>query len=163
MRACSICTSDQQAAIDAALVSGQSARSIAARFHVARTSLRRHNQGHLSPALIVRARQTVLGDGSPVLDRLEALATRAQDCLTAAVDGNTVNLTTGLAAIREARATLELIARITRELDERPQVVNVLVDPMFIRAVGTITTALRPFPEAQLAVADALRRLDGPS
>ncbi len=64
-------------------------------------------------------------------------------------------LRTALAAIRETRGNLELLAKLLGDLDERPQV-NVLIAQ---EAQTTIIAALAPYPDARKAVADALGEL----
>jgi len=68
---------------------------------------------------------------------------------------------TALAGVREARACLELLAEMEGELDRR-QTVNVLVAaPEWLAARAAVLGALRPCPEARVAVADALAALGG--
>jgi hypothetical protein len=62
-----------------------------------------------------------------------------------------------LQAVREARATLESIAKITGELNEKPTVtINLAASPEWLQLQGLILAALMPFPDARLAVADAI-------
>jgi hypothetical protein len=63
-----------------------------------------------------------------------------------------------LAALREARGTVELLARLAGELREGPTV-NVLVSPQYLELRQTIITALSDHPEARAAVARALKDL----
>ena len=68
-----------------------------------------------------------------------------------------------LAAIRELRSLLELVAKVTGELDERPQVqvLNVTTDPAWLQVRGAVMLALVPYPEAGQAVASQLAELEG--
>ena len=65
---------------------------------------------------------------------------------------------TALAAIREARSNLELLAKLLGELDER-SVVNLHVSPEWLELRAVIVGALEPYSEARLAV---LRAIGGP-
>jgi hypothetical protein len=58
-----------------------------------------------------------------------------------------------LGAIREARGNVELLAKLLGELDERPVVNVMLIDP---KVRDAIVRALTPYGEARLAVANAL-------
>ena len=50
---------------------------------------------------------------------------------------------------------IELQAKLIGELDDRPQV-NLLVAPQWLELRVQILAALQPYPEARLAVAEAL-------
>jgi hypothetical protein len=63
-----------------------------------------------------------------------------------------------LAALREARGTVELLAKLAGELKEGPTV-NVLVSPQYQILQQTIIQSLSPYPEARAAVAKALKDL----
>ena len=65
------------------------------------------------------------------------------------------DLRTALAAIREARGNLELLARLLGELQEQ-QVVNILISPQWVTVRAAIVAALAPYPEARLAVSERL-------
>jgi len=67
-----------------------------------------------------------------------------------------------LAAIRELRGLVELLAKITGELDDRPQVqiVNVTTSPEWLQVRGALMGALRPYPDAARAVAGSLAQLE---
>ena len=62
-------------------------------------------------------------------------------------------------AIREARGNLELLAKLLGELDERP-VTNILIAPEWHQARAAMVEALADYPEARIAVAGALARLE---
>jgi hypothetical protein len=55
---------------------------------------------------------------------------------------------------------LELLGKLAGELQSAPQV-NILISPEWVRLRTLILEALEPYPDARLAVAGALRRLDG--
>ena len=64
-------------------------------------------------------------------------------------------------APRELRSCLELQARLTGELDERPSMtVNLLASTEIQGLVGLLLSALAPFPEARIAAAGALSTID---
>lgn len=156
MARCTVCHHDQHEVIDTALASGDSLASVARRFGLSPDAVRRHRIGHLSAALkAVQAERETAG-ARTALDRLEALHDRAERVLAAAEAEGKASLS--LQAIRELRSTVELIARLTGELDDRPQVqvLNVTASPEWDALRGVVLSALRPFPEAGRAVALAL-------
>lgn len=156
MSRCGGCAHPEREALDAALVSGQTDTAVAERFGLTRDAVGRHRRGHLSPALKAVAAERETAGARTALDRLEALHDRAERVLAAAEAEGKAALS--LQAIRELRSTVELIAKLTGELDDRPQVqvLNVTASPEWDALRGVVLTALRPFPDAGRAVALAL-------
>ena len=157
-RACTVCASPERAAIDRALVSGEPVRAIASRYGtVGRMALQRHKEDHL-PETLARARaaqEVALADDlrAAVLQ----LRDRAYGILGKAEASG--DLRTALAGVREARGCLELLAEMEGELDRRPQV-NVLVMQEWQALRSRLFAALEPYPEARLAIAEALQHAD---
>lgn len=88
------------------------------------------------------------------------LQTRTLNILDAAEQSG--DLRTALGAIREARGNLELLGKLAGEL-QAGQVVNILVSPQWVTLRSVILESLEPFPEARLAVASALERVENGS
>ena len=60
-------------------------------------------------------------------------------------------------AVREARATLESIAKITGELNDKPTLtINLAASREWLQLQSLILAALSPFPDAKYAVAEAI-------
>ncbi len=57
---------------------------------------------------------------------------------------------------------VELTAKLVGELDERPQV-NVLLAPEWLAVRAALLAALRPYPEARVAVAARLAAMEQPA
>jgi hypothetical protein len=153
---CSICSHPDRALIDQDIALGKSQRKIGADFEVSRDAVSRHSQNHLSPALKKAITRRESAGPTKALDRLEALYSRGEAILDQSdADGKPV---ISLAAMKELRATLEVIARITGELDERPtvQILNVASNPEWVQIRSTLLEALAPYPEAAAAVGQAL-------
>lgn len=152
-QACSVCQNPQRDSIDRMLVEGTSNRVIARQYGLHHDAVRRHREGHL-PAKLVRSQEVrELAEADSLMRRMLQLEQRARTILDEAHASG--DLRTALSGIREARNTLELLAKIAGELDERP-VVNVLIAPT-VQAV--ILQALAPYPDAKLAVSSALKEL----
>jgi hypothetical protein len=132
---------------------------VAEKYGISRASLKAHRDNHLSAALQGVKESRLFGPGTKAKDRLEAMIQTAETLLAAArKDGNVGQ---ALTAVRELRATVELLAKITGELDDRPTtVINLLTTPAWVQARQAIVDALAPFPEARLAVANRLQLIE---
>ena len=156
---CTVCTHDELEEIDAALVTGSTLRDIARRYGVSKDAASRH-KAHVSRALsqVVAARQQA--GSKTALDRIEHLHDRAMRVLDTAEAEGKASLS--LAAVRELRSLVELIAKITGELDERStvQVLNVATAPEWVAIRAAVMAALIPHPDAAAAVVERLAALE---
>ena len=137
-RTCGICRHESRGAIDAALVGGTSLRDVAGQYGVSRSALHRHRIGDL-PRAIVRAKEAeeVL-HGEKLLDQVRHLIGKANGILDRAENDRTA-----LMAIREVRGTLELLARITGQLNA--PIPESAPAPLFALPPGSeIAIAVRP-------------------
>jgi hypothetical protein len=152
-RTCTICTHDERHAINVALVQRDPYRHIAKQWDVSTGALQRHAKEHL-PELLVKAKNAVeVAEADDLLSRIEALQRRTLAILESAEE--TGELRTALSAIKEARGNLELVGRISKELDERPTL-NLYMNPEWLELRAVILGALEPHREAQEAVLRAL-------
>lgn len=153
-RQCSVCTSTDRPAIDGELVRATPLRTIASRYGVTRQALHRHRQTHL-PASLVRDRQaTELANAEQLLEQITDLQRHALSALARAEAMG--DQRGALAAIREARACLEILAKISGQLLEAPGV-SLTLSPEWSAVRMVILEALQDHPKARLAVADALQ------
>jgi hypothetical protein len=79
-RRCTICTHPQREEIDRALASGQPFRTIAVRYGVSATSLKRH-RAHVQDAIQQAIEAKVVSVGASVLDRIRELNREARSLL----------------------------------------------------------------------------------
>lgn len=107
----------------------------------------------------VAARRETAGARKAV-DRVEDLYERASAILEAAEAGGQASL--ALSAVRELKGIVELLARLTGELDERPQlnVLTIAGSPEWAMVRQALLSALGPYPEAGSAVARALAEIE---
>jgi hypothetical protein len=145
-------------AINRALVEGTPNRRIASHHDVTERAVRNHKAGHLPTALVKAREAEEVADADDLLSQVKDLQTRTLTVLDKAECAG--DLRTALGAIREARGNVELLAKLLGELDARPQVNVVLIDPQVRDA---IVRALAPYGEARLAVAGALERFEDAS
>jgi hypothetical protein len=152
-RTCTVCTHDLCHEINVALIHREPYRHIAKRFDVSTAALQRHVQDHV-PKLLVEAKQAVeVADADDLLAEVRDLQARTLAILEASEE--TSEHRTALAAIREARANLELLAKLLGELDERP-VVNLTVSAEWLELRAVIVAALEPYSDARESVLRAL-------
>jgi len=156
-RPCTICAHPEHHAINVALVNRDPYRNITQHYGVSKYALTRHAKEHL-PELLARAKDAVeIAEADSLLDRVEGLYKRTEAILEAAESNSEWAL--ALAAIRECRGNLELLGRVTKELESAPTF-NLLLNPQWLELRATIVAALEPHPEARGSV---LRALEGSS
>lgn len=151
-RQCTVCSHPEREAIEAALLANTPLRTIAGQYGVSKSALLRH-QEHL-PSRLVKAQEAAeVAQADSLLTQVKWLQARALLILEKAEAAG--ELKTALAAIREVRATLELLAKLLGELQQEGSV-NVYVNPEWLELRALIITALEPYPEARQAVVRAL-------
>jgi len=165
-RSCTVCRHPQSDQISRALVAGVPFRDIAKRWpdnsthrKLSITALSRHRRDHLSPALAtVRAQRQKAGE-TAIADQVRQLVEEA--AAVGASARKSGNAALQLAAIREKRSGLELVARLIGELNPEPQklTINVLNAPEFQDAVAIVMEELGGHPALKQAVAARLRAL----
>ena len=156
-RTCTICGHQQRVEIDKGLLCKEPLRQLAAQWKVSVAALQRHKADHITRVLARAAEKDELIQGEALLDQLRDLQRRSLAILDEAEA--TGKLGTALHAIREARSTLELLAKLLGELDDRPQV-NLVVAPQWIAVRTALMQALSEHPEARATVAEALAQLE---
>jgi hypothetical protein len=154
-RRCTVCSHEYLEAINKALVAGEANRRIAAQYAVSEQAVRRHKEGHLPAKLVMAQEAEEVAQADDLLDQVRGLQARTLAILEAAEE--TSQHRTALAAIREARSNLELLAKLLGELDERP-VVNLLVSAEWLELRAVIVGALESYSQARTAV---LRAIEG--
>jgi hypothetical protein len=157
-RVCTVCSHPAREAIDTALVASVPKRRIATQHAIDEAAVRRHARGHLPAQLQKAAGMAELNRLDAIVDHLRRMWQRAETLgEDAEADGDRRS---ALQAVREARECLALFAKLTGDLDERPNVNVLLAGPEW-RAVRTvIIEALDEFPEARASVSRGLLSLE---
>lgn len=136
-RSCLTCASPQVQAINALLAAGRSARSLAAEFGLPPESLKRHARNHgVAPA-------TPEQSTDPLDELVAALRERALGSQNSSF-------------AREYRLAISALS----ERNAAPPAYDVLRDADWLRLREAMLTALRPYPDAREAIADALRQFE---
>ncbi len=156
-RSCTVCEHREKGAINRALVTGASNRSVASLYDVSEAAVRRHKANHLPAKLVMAEKAAEVAEAEDLLEQVRALQGRTESILSAAEEAG--ELRTALSAIREARGNIELLAKLLGELDERP-VVNLSVSAEWVELRAVLIGALEPHPEARESV---LRAIEGSS
>lgn len=152
---CTVCDHPDRVAIDAALTAGDTIRGTARRHGLTRWAVSRHREAHLSPALATVTDEAKAGPRT-AFARLETLYDRLERQAETAESQGAARLL--LMTSRELRQTLETLARMTGELDDRAQVnvLNLSTDPTWTHLRAVLMRTLAPYPDAREAVAEAL-------
>ncbi len=157
-RICTVCAHSQRSEIDRALVEGATYRTIADRFGLSETALKRHKSEHL-PGHVAKAQEAAqVADADDLLQQLKALRNRAIRILQKAETAG--DYRTALAGIREARGCIEVLMEVEGELDRRG-VTNIVISPEWLEIRTAILVALQPYPDAAQAVAGRLAVIEG--
>lgn len=180
-RRCTICDHPQRQAIEKALISGQPYRALARAWKVTPSALVRHYQRHLSALLtqaqqdteataeagstmdsdVVRHQQAIEQNNAlhaiDVIHQLKAINAACLEVLGQARKDSQPTIL--LRAVDRIYRQIELQARLLGEIQDEQQV-NVSILPEWAGIRQRILAALEPFPEARLAVAEALRHVD---
>ena len=114
-RSCSVCQHDSREAIDSSLIHGEPLRNIASRHRLSPTALHRHKNAHLPKALARAQEAQEIVRASSLLEEAEALLARTDTIYAESVAHGDMRL--ALSAIREKRGCLELLGKVTGELD----------------------------------------------
>lgn len=155
-RVCTICGHPKRKAIDRALANGEALRVIAARYGTSPQTLTRHKRKCVAPALEEARQAEQAASVEMVLDvraELRGLIERTRQILD---KPDTQKLE--VAALREMRANLDLMARLNGELGPSVQV-NVEVHPVFVEFRDAVLRVIETLPGGREALDTELLRL----
>ena len=152
-RVCTVCSHLDRPAIDTAMINHRPFHAIARQFGLKKDALLRHYDSHLPETLAKAAEQEDVRRAIDHVAQLKAINSATLGILRDARQVGDHDL--ALRAIDRVQKQIELQAKLIGELDDRPQV-NLLVAPQWLELRVQILAALQPYPEARLAVAEAL-------
>ncbi|MGP8010998.1 MAG: hypothetical protein ACLPI9_00745 [Halobacteriota archaeon] len=158
MTQCKFCQHRDKLVLERKVIAGViTGREAAKRIGCSPSSITRHVRNHIAQVV----RQDVNGDLDTrlALNVTAQLAANHKDVRTiiaqALKDGNNK---LALKALETELKTLELSAKLQGQLDQRPTL-NLLLDARYATLRETIIEKLMPYPEARLAVAEALEKI----
>jgi|SRR5579859_1066225 len=152
---CSICKHPERASIEASLAHGQSLRDIAGRYGLSKSAVERHKSTCLKPAL---AGAIITQDKQAAFSALDEMAWMRQQAKAIYADvwnDTAKDARLALQSLGELRKQTELYSELTGELD-RSTHIELRTSPDWISVRDLLFTALKPYPEARIAVARAL-------
>lgn len=154
-RKCSVCDHENLEEINRLLVEGASLRDIAGQYSVSKSSLHRHKESHIPVALTQAQEAQEVAHADNLLSQVQSLQAKALAILAKAEKCG--DLKTALHGIREARACLELLAKLQGELQQEGTI-NITLAPEWLELRAVILQTLEPFPEARIRLAQAIGR-----
>jgi hypothetical protein len=168
---CSICSHDKRHAIEIGLVHRVPARVLARRFDCSKDAIQRHGKNHLSPvqraALLAHVRPEAIdlpalreSESTGLLASLVASRARLQQLAELSLELGDVR---GAVAVESAVTNnLQLVAKLLGQLAVQHNVTHtsVLVSTDYLRLRQTLIAALKPFPDAAVAVGRALHAME---
>jgi hypothetical protein len=155
---CLACAHPDQDRLNADLVSGVPLFRLSKRYGINRESLRNHKTNHISKAQVALRVERNTAGVRQVADRVEEVIVRDDAMYEAARAVR--NMPLAIKANNSKADHLELLARITGELDERPEVVvNIQQSAAFIAVRNVIFEELEDLPERRARISQRLRVL----
>jgi len=153
-RPCTVCQHPKRDEIDKLLATDSNFAGISRDFAgISEDALKRHKEKHLPGALAKAENIKEVVKADALLEDVRDLRQKALGILESAEKAG--DLKTALLGIREARSCMELLAKVEGQLKDTPQI-NITLSAEWIELRTIMLTALDPFPEAKLAVANAL-------
>ena len=156
-RVCTICHHPKRKEIEEAITDGISYRHIASQFSIGYKSVERHIAEHIQQAIKQSEEAKEKARGLDVVEQLQNINTVTLAILKEARDEKKNGM--ALFAIDRVQKQLELQAKLLGDINDAPQV-NIILTPEWRSIRTTIVQALVPFPDARIAVADALERVE---
>lgn len=120
---CSICTHVERKKIESLLMRDVTYREISGKYPVTKSALDRHKSSHLRRKLIKAREAKEMEEGNNLLEQIRDLQKKALNILSKAESEKDYRAAIG--AIREARGCIELLCKLSGQLDERPKVLMV--------------------------------------
>ncbi len=157
-RTCSVCGHPKRTGIDGALICRTPYREITRQFGVGKDALSRHLHDHIAPAVAKIREEEEARGALDVVKQLKAINSASLGILMDA--RNRSDTDTALKAVDRVLKQLELVAKLTGTLDERPQI-NIAMNPQWLELRAAIILALEPHEAAREAVLRALEQGGG--
>ncbi len=159
-RTCTVCTHPERHEIESALVNrSASYRVIASQYSITQAAVGRHvSGGHIAERLAKAREAEDAAKADELLMDVRRVQARTLIMLRDAERAR--DLRTALAAVREARNNIALLAEMRGQLDRRPVMNVLLASPEWVRVRMAMMEALEPYDEARGAVASRLLELE---
>jgi hypothetical protein len=156
-RTCTVCNHPRRRDIDKAILTGEPERALAGRYRVARSSLQRHRP-HVSEVMARAAEAREITHGENLVERLQSLSAIAFKILADARAAK--QYSAAMSGVREMARIVELVAKLTGQLDESTRV-NVLIAERDQREARQATDLHRLTLEERLELQRLLAKAQG--
>ena len=153
-RQCTVCNHKSLEEINNQLLDNPEYRKIALKFHLSEWALRRHKESHIPKALAKSQEAQEMAQANRLLEDLKTVRKRTEGLLDKAEKAGEIRAWPGF--LRELREQIKLMAELEGKLAANPPQINITLNAEWIELRTIMLTALDPFPEAKLAVANAL-------
>ncbi len=153
---CTICNHSDRDAINRLIVSGASNRSILAQYSTLSLGAIQRHKKHIPKHLSKAKEVEEITEAGNLLSDLEGLRESALGFLNEAKEAK--DLKSAASLINAACKVIETLGEVRGELD-RKATVNIIYSPAWIQTRTVILSALEPFPEARVSVAQALQEM----
>ena len=150
---CSICLHPERNAIDKAIIAGVTLRNIGSQYGMSEASVHRHKKAHLPKELALAHEAKEITSSDSIMGDLIDLKDRAERILE--TSERTGDLRTALLGIKELRNTIELLLKVSGEL-QPAQTVNISIHPQWVQLQQVIFKTLEGFPAAKSALIEAI-------
>jgi DNA-binding transcriptional ArsR family regulator len=147
---CIVCSHPDRLEIDKALLAGSKTyREIEAEYKISRSAISRHVQkGHISAQVAKAHEAKQVSEACSLLEQVQDLQSTANRILKDAESKK--DLRGACQAIREVRSILELLAKMTGELQGEGVTVNIVENPQFIEFKSVVMGVMCPECREQL-------------
>lgn len=154
-RVCTVCRHKKLEEINKQLINGESYRSISKLFGVSEQSILRHKENHISELLFKSKEITDLAQADNLTLYLNTEYQDIKNIKKQAIEKGNHDLT--LKAIDRSLKTIEIVAKVYGLIQKQSININILQNPEWLELRTKIVKALDPYPEAKLAVVNALK------
>jgi hypothetical protein len=154
---CEVCTHPDKTTIEERMLSGVSVRKLADEFNIGRMSVQRHRQNHLPHELIKSKKLQEMKTADDLVSRIEGLYEKAIHLITIAEQDKKYQ--PAVSAIKEARSSLELLAKISGEL-KTGTTINLTYSPQWVNLRAVLVDTLQEYPEVCGKVVHALEEAE---
>lgn len=161
-RTCTVCSHPKRPEIDRALLAGEeSNRRIASQYDVSERAIREHKKNHLAERLAKAAERNAEADVRTAIDVVAQLRT---------INGAAVSILTEARKAKDGDLALKAIDRIQRQLELQAKLIgdlsdgsvtNITINGEWVAIRAVVVEALRPYPDAAVAVAERLSVIEG--
>ncbi len=155
-RKCSICIHKRRNEIETDILNNVPYRDISTKYNIGRMPVQRHKKnGHIAESLIKAHEINKIVNADDLLVKILHLQKETLIVLSEAKEVKDYSMI--LAAVGKAGQLIELQAKLAGQLQEG-RIINIYVQPAFIKMQNIILAELDNFPEAKYRIAERLNK-----